>query len=72
LSRDKERLAFVHFAVPKKDMVIKGPSELVDDENHPRRYRDFVYDEYIKYQFPTDVQKKTDMQKGALEKFAGL
>ncbi|XP_004504923.1 probable 2-oxoglutarate-dependent dioxygenase AOP1.2 [Cicer arietinum] len=63
---DEERFVFVLFAVPKEGMVIKGPSELVDDENHPLRYRPFIYDEFVHYQHST----RTD--ESALEKFAGL
>lgn len=53
-------------AIPKENMVIEVPSELVDDENHPLRYRPFKYEEYIHYRYLNPVQE------GALEKFGGL
>jgi len=63
---DKERVAFILMAIPKENMVIEVPSELVDDENHPLRYRPFKYEEYIHYRYLNPVQE------GALEKFAGV
>lgn len=63
---DKERIAFILMAIPKENMVIEVPSELVDDENHPLCYRPFKYEEYIHYRYLNPVQE------GALEKFAGL
>ncbi|XP_004513386.1 probable 2-oxoglutarate-dependent dioxygenase AOP1 [Cicer arietinum] len=63
---DKERLAFILFTVPKEDMTIKVPSELVDDENHPLRYRPFKYEDFIDFHYSTRTEK------GVLEEFAGL
>lgn len=66
VAKDEERFAFVFFAVPREGMIIKGPSEFVDDENYPRRYRPFHYDEYVNYQHATGTQETP------LEKFAGI
>jgi len=63
---DKERLAFILFGVPKEDAVIKVPSELVDDKDHPLRYRPFKYEEFIDYHYSTRTEK------AVLEQFAGL
>ncbi|CAL5205605.1 unnamed protein product [Lathyrus oleraceus] len=65
VARDEERFAFVLFAVPREGMIIKGPSEFVDDEN-PLHYRPFVYDEYVNYQHSTGTQE------APMDKFAGL
>ncbi|WJX63964.1 hypothetical protein P8452_48793 [Trifolium repens] len=62
---DKERITFILMAVPKESMVIKAPSELVDDEKHPLCYKSFMYEEYIYYRYSTN-------EEGSLDKFAGL
>ncbi|XP_004504489.1 probable 2-oxoglutarate-dependent dioxygenase AOP1 [Cicer arietinum] len=62
---DKERLVFVLFSVPKQNMLIKGPSEFVDDD-HPLRYRSFHYDEFVDYHYTTSTEESV------LEKFAGI
>ncbi|XP_058780871.1 probable 2-oxoglutarate-dependent dioxygenase AOP1 [Vicia villosa] len=66
VAKDEVRYAFVFFAVPREGIIIDGPSELVDDENYPRRYRPFNYDEYVHYQHSTGTQESP------LEKFAGI
>ncbi|XP_020202974.1 probable 2-oxoglutarate-dependent dioxygenase AOP1 [Cajanus cajan] len=65
MSGDKDRYSFVLFTTPKEDMVIEVPSELVDNENHPLRYRPFNYGEYFNYFFEKPIPN-------ALEVFAGL
>ncbi|KAJ1415864.1 Isopenicillin N synthase-like [Sesbania bispinosa] len=62
---DKERYSFGLFALPKEDVVIKVPHELVDDEIHPLRYKPFKYGEYFNYHVST-------LKENALEAFAGL
>ncbi|XP_004517214.1 uncharacterized protein [Cicer arietinum] len=62
----QERLAFILFTVPKEYMTIKVPSELVDEENHPLRYRPFKYEDFINFHYSTRTEK------GVLEEFAGL
>ncbi|KAJ1420193.1 Oxoglutarate/iron-dependent dioxygenase [Sesbania bispinosa] len=65
MSGEKERYSFGLFAVPKDDVVIKVPHELVDDEIHPLRYKSFKYGEYFNYHVST-------LKENALEAFAGL
>ncbi|CAI8599681.1 unnamed protein product [Vicia faba] len=62
---DKERLAFILFAVPKQDTLIKVPSELVD-EDHPLRYKPFKYEDFIDFHYTTRTEK------GVLEQLAGI
>ncbi|CAK8569247.1 unnamed protein product [Lathyrus sativus] len=66
VARDEERFAFIFFAVPKEGMIIEAPSEFVDDQNYPLRYRPFEYDEYVNYQYSTGIDE------APLEKFAGV
>ncbi|XP_058780981.1 probable 2-oxoglutarate-dependent dioxygenase AOP1 [Vicia villosa] len=63
---NKERFVFVLFSFPKKDTLIKIPSELVDEEDHPLRYKSFKYEEFINF------INTTGTKEGALEEFAGL
>ncbi|KAG5034254.1 hypothetical protein JHK87_009164 [Glycine soja] len=49
LSGGKERYSFGLFAMPKEEMDIEVPPELVDDQIHPLRYRPFNYGEYFNY-----------------------
>ncbi|KAL5074290.1 hypothetical protein RYX36_013274 [Vicia faba] len=62
---DKERLAFILFAVPKQDTLIKVPSELVD-EDHPLCYKPFKYEDFIDFHYTTRTEK------GVLEQLAGI
>ncbi|CAL5205059.1 unnamed protein product [Lathyrus oleraceus] len=66
LKGDKERFVFVLFSVPKEDTLIKVPSELVDEEDHPLRYKPFKYEEFMNF------IKEVGTKEGALEEFAGL
>ncbi|RDY00506.1 putative 2-oxoglutarate-dependent dioxygenase AOP1.2, partial [Mucuna pruriens] len=62
---EKERYSFGLFAMPKEEMNIKVPRELVDDKIHPLRYHPFNYGEYISYFV-------SNLKENALEVFAGL
>ncbi|CAI8600331.1 unnamed protein product [Vicia faba] len=66
VAKDEERFVFVFFAVPREGLIIKGPSELVDNENYPKRYRPFNYDEYVNY------HHSIGSQEAPMEKFAGI
>ncbi|XP_057417393.1 probable 2-oxoglutarate-dependent dioxygenase AOP1 [Lotus japonicus] len=55
MSRDKERYSFDLFSLPKNDMKIEVPPELVDDKIHPLRYGPFTYGDYIQYFLSTDL-----------------
>jgi isopenicillin N synthase-like dioxygenase len=46
---DKERYSFALFSLPKKDVEIEVPQELVEDKMHPLHYRSFNYDDYLDY-----------------------
>lgn len=65
MSGDKERYSFGVFAMPKEEMKIEVPRELVDDEIHPLRYHPFKYGEYISYFV-------SNLKENALEVFVGL
>ncbi|RDX61782.1 putative 2-oxoglutarate-dependent dioxygenase AOP1.2, partial [Mucuna pruriens] len=62
---EKERYSFGLFAMPKEDMDIEVPSELVNDKIHPLRYRSFNFGEYISYFV-------SNPNENALQEFAGL
>lgn len=62
---DKERYSLGLFAMPKDEMVVAVPRELVDDKMHPLRYKPFKYGEYFKYHVST-------LKEDALEAFAGV
>ncbi|KAK7410290.1 hypothetical protein VNO78_00965 [Psophocarpus tetragonolobus] len=64
MSGEKERYSFGVFAMPKEEMDIEVPSELVDDKIHPLRYRPFNYGEYF-YHFVSNPRE-------ALQVFAGI
>jgi len=64
LRGEKERYSFGHFAMPKEEMDIEVPDELVDNQIHPLRYRPFNYGEYFNYFVSNPI--------GALEVFAGI
>ncbi|XP_027357030.1 probable 2-oxoglutarate-dependent dioxygenase AOP1 [Abrus precatorius] len=65
MSGEKERYSFGFFAMPKEEVNIEVPIELVDDKTHPLRYRPFNYGEYFHYFVST-------LKENALEVFAGL
>ncbi|KAL2346798.1 hypothetical protein Fmac_000798 [Flemingia macrophylla] len=65
VSGDTERYSFVLFAMPKGEMVIEVPYELVDNEIHPLRYRSFNCGEYFNYYYENPIEN-------TLEIFAGL
>ncbi|CAJ1973757.1 unnamed protein product [Sphenostylis stenocarpa] len=62
---EKERYSFGVFTMPKEEMNIEVPSELVDEKSHPLRYHPFNYGEYISYFV-------SNLKENALEVFAGL
>ncbi|KAK8465498.1 hypothetical protein PHAVU_009G096900 [Phaseolus vulgaris] len=63
--REKERYAFGVFVMPKEEMNIEVPDELVDNQIHPLRYRAFNYGDYFNnYYVPNAVD--------ALELCAGI
>lgn len=49
MSGDKDRYAFMLFAIPKDDVKIEVPPELVDDKLFPLRYRPFKFGEFHDY-----------------------
>ncbi|CAL5406679.1 unnamed protein product [Camellia sinensis] len=64
MSGDKERLSCGFFSVPKDGVSVEIPPQLVDEE-HPLRYRTFVYSDYLaKYLNSTRLD--------ALQTFAGI
>lgn len=65
MSGDKERYSFGLFALPKEDIKIEVPPELVDDKMHPLRYRPFNYGDYFQYFVST-------LKENALDVFAGV
>ncbi|KAK7320713.1 hypothetical protein VNO77_30437 [Canavalia gladiata] len=65
MSGDKERFSFALFAVPKEEMKIEVPSELVDDKMHPLRYKPFNYGDYFQYFIST-------LKEDALDAFASV
>ncbi|CAL5206368.1 unnamed protein product [Lathyrus oleraceus] len=62
---DKERYSFAEFTLPKEDVKIEVPRELVDDEVHPLRYRSFTYGDYLEYFVST-------LKENALEAYVGV
>ncbi|CAJ1973758.1 unnamed protein product [Sphenostylis stenocarpa] len=64
LGGEKERYSFGLFAMPKEEMNIEVPDELVDDKVHPLRYHPFNYGEYFNYFVSNPIE--------ALEVFAGV
>jgi len=46
---EKERYSFGLFALPKEEVNIEVPGELVEDNIHPLRYRPFNYGDFLKY-----------------------
>ncbi|KAJ1417257.1 Oxoglutarate/iron-dependent dioxygenase [Sesbania bispinosa] len=65
ISGEKERYSFGLFAVPKDEVVIEVPPELVDGKINSFRYKPFKYGEYFNYHVST-------LKENALEAFAGL
>ncbi|KAJ1417258.1 Oxoglutarate/iron-dependent dioxygenase [Sesbania bispinosa] len=65
ISGEKERYSFGLFAVPKDEVVIEVPPELVDGKINSFRYKSFKYGEYFNYHVST-------LKENALEAFAGL
>ncbi|KAK7377269.1 hypothetical protein VNO80_02691 [Phaseolus coccineus] len=61
----KERESFALFAMPKEEVKIEVPAELVEDNIHPLRYRPFNYGEFFNYFIST-------LNPNALEVFAGV
>ncbi|KAI4337364.1 hypothetical protein L6164_015792 [Bauhinia variegata] len=61
---DKDRYSIGFFAVPKEEMEIEVPHELVD-EQHPLLYHPFKYGQYFYYYAST-------LREDALQVFAGV
>ncbi|CAL5205058.1 unnamed protein product [Lathyrus oleraceus] len=66
LRGNKDRFVFILFSVPKKETVVKAPSELIDGEDQPPRYKSFTFAEFM------DFLKIYGTKEGELEEFAGL
>ncbi|OIV97751.1 hypothetical protein TanjilG_12508 [Lupinus angustifolius] len=64
LTKAKLRYSFGLFPIIKEDMEIKVPNELVDDQ-HPLRYRPFIYRDYLNHYIATRNPE-------GLEVFAGI
>lgn len=64
MSGDKERYSFALFAVPKEEVKIEVPSELVDDKLYPLCYRPFYYGDYFNYYISTREQNALDIFAG--------
>ncbi|CAJ1972130.1 unnamed protein product [Sphenostylis stenocarpa] len=65
MKEEKERYSFALFAVPKEEVKIEVPPELVEEKIHPLRYRAFNYGDYFAYFVST-------LHDNALDLFAGL
>ncbi|XP_027333707.1 probable 2-oxoglutarate-dependent dioxygenase AOP1 [Abrus precatorius] len=65
MSGDKERYSFGFFVMPKEEVKIEVPPELVDDKMHPLRYRPFNYGDYFQYFVST-------LNENALDVYAGV
>ncbi|CAK8568684.1 unnamed protein product [Lathyrus sativus] len=63
---NKDRYVFILFSFPKEETFIKVPTELVDEEDHPLRYKIFSYEDYINF------IKTVGTKLGALEEFVGI
>ena len=69
MNNTEPRLSVGYFMSAPSDTVISVPSELVDGEEHPRHYRDFVYQDMVqeylrnrgKKEFITPLQVYTIM-----------
>ncbi|CAJ1973760.1 unnamed protein product [Sphenostylis stenocarpa] len=62
-NKDKGRYSFAVFTMPKQEMVVEVPGELVDDKIHPLCYHPFNYGEFVNYFAST-------LTPNALEEFA--
>ncbi|KAE9589008.1 hypothetical protein Lal_00012541 [Lupinus albus] len=49
MSGEKERYSFGVFAMPKEEVKIEVPSEFVDENTYPLRYRPFIFGDYFNY-----------------------
>lgn len=65
MNGDKERYSFALFSLPKEEVKIEVPHELVDDKMHPLRYKSFNYGDYLDYYVST-------LKENALEAFIGV
>jgi len=65
MKEGRERYSFALFAVPKDEVKIEVPAELVEANIHPLRYRPFNYGDYFKYYVST-------LNHNALDVFAGV
>uniref|UniRef100_A0A7N0VLN4 2-oxoglutarate-dependent dioxygenase DAO n=1 Tax=Kalanchoe fedtschenkoi TaxID=63787 RepID=A0A7N0VLN4_KALFE len=64
ISGDRDRYSCGLFILPKKDVIIEVPDELVDDD-HPLLYKPYNYTDYINYFVG-------NLKDDALETFAGV
>ncbi|KAI7992210.1 putative 2-oxoglutarate-dependent dioxygenase AOP1.2 [Camellia lanceoleosa] len=64
MSGDKERLSCGFSSIPKDGVSVEIPPQLVDEE-HPLRYRSFVYSDYL-------AKYLTSTRLDALESFASI
>ncbi|KFK30904.1 hypothetical protein AALP_AA6G041200 [Arabis alpina] len=63
----KKRYSTALFSVPKPEFIIDSPEELVDEE-HPRRFKPFVYNDYIHF-FHSEVGRRA---QSALHDFCAI
>lgn len=63
----KDRYVAGLFLRPKEGLVINAPEEIVDDE-HPRLYKPFDYEDYVK--FTNTYTKKRDLSN--LKTYCGI
>ncbi|KAL7174817.1 hypothetical protein ACSBR2_020283 [Camellia fascicularis] len=64
MSGDKERLSCGLSSIPKDGVSVEIPPQLVDEE-HPLRYRSFVYSDYL-------AKYLTSTRLDAIDSFAGI
>ncbi|CAL0305703.1 unnamed protein product [Lupinus luteus] len=63
LNKEKLRYSFGLFPMVKEDMEIKVPNELVDDQ-HPLRYRPFIYRDFLSHYIATRNPESIDVFAG--------
>lgn len=56
MSGDKDRYSLGAFAVPVEGTIIKAPKELVDDDQHPRLFKDFDFTDFLFYSYSEEAK----------------
>lgn len=58
MNTTESRLSVGYFMSAPLDTMISAPSELVDGEEHPRHYQDFVYKDMVERYFSNRGKKE--------------